>query len=62
MHKKTSDTAVEDIAIRISLSGSQDSQDYPNHCHNSSNLEAEWSSFEKKFNWFLVAIGADKKT
>lgn len=28
---------------------------------NSSNLEAEWSSFEKKFNWFLVAIGADKK-
>jgi len=28
---------------------------------NSTNLEAEWSSFEKKFNWFLVAIGADKK-
>ena len=27
----------------------------------SSNLEADWSSFEKKFNWFLVAIGADKK-
>ena len=27
----------------------------------SANLEAEWTSFEKKFKWFLVAIGADKK-
>ena len=27
----------------------------------SSNLEAEWTSFEKKFKWFIVAIGADKK-
>jgi len=26
-----------------------------------SNLEAEWTSFEKKFRWFLVAIDADKK-
>jgi len=28
---------------------------------NSSNLESEWQSFEKKFRWFLIAIGADKK-
>jgi len=27
----------------------------------SSNLEAEGTSYEKKFRWFLVAIGADKK-
>ena len=27
----------------------------------SSNLEDEWTSFEKKFNWFLLAIGADRK-
>jgi len=27
----------------------------------SSNLEAEWLSYEKKFKWFLVAIGADRK-
>jgi len=27
----------------------------------SSNLEAEWTSFEKKFRWILVAIGADEK-
>jgi len=27
----------------------------------SSNLEAEWTSFVKKFRWFSVAIGADKK-
>lgn len=25
------------------------------------NLEGEWKSFEKKFQWFLVAIGADQK-
>jgi len=28
---------------------------------NGSNLESEWQSFEKKFRWFLIAIGADKK-
>ena len=26
-----------------------------------SNLETEWASFEKKFRWFLIAIGADEK-
>ena len=28
----------------------------------SPNLAAEWSYFEKKFKWFLVAIGADGKS
>ena len=27
----------------------------------SPNLEDEWTSFAKKFNWFLLAIGADRK-